>query len=159
MQVETEIAILKNEFERVSSFFSKIEDSIEKINAYTNQIEKMLVGHENTLSNQKSTNDEIYSMLEKQRKEMLLDVKEINHRISKLHLDVAKDMNSIEKTLTDSLKSIVDSLERRRLEERQMLQDLDKRIRDLEKWRWVVIGGAVVLATFAQQIIGIFIGS
>ena len=51
-------------------------------------------------------------------------------------------MTDLKKCITQDYKVLLDER-----------KDLEKRISDLERWRWIVLGGSITFAAFANQII------
>jgi hypothetical protein len=82
----------------------------------------------------------IQEMIENRRYENNEDIKEVYDRIA-----------SSEKTLLDEIKTI-------RTELKLQHEEHSRKIAEIDKWRWVMIGGAVVIGWFIEKISAVFTG-
>jgi hypothetical protein len=55
-------------------------------------------------------------------------------------------MNDLKRCITEETKAV-----------NSQHKDLENRVNELEKWRWTIMGGSIVLGAFAHEIIGVFI--
>lgn len=78
--------------------------------------------------------------LDKLDERQVEDRKEINEMISKLHIDIM-----------DEIKALRDDMAKQHVIERQKIEDLNK-------WRWIVVGAAGLVAwvvsTFSRMMLG-----
>lgn len=63
-----------------------------------------------------------------------------------------KKTEEIVQTMNDEIKSLVDMLKALAAKEDEHFRDLSERMHALEKWKWTVIGGAVVAAALATKL-------
>jgi len=82
-------------------------------------------------------------------KDLKADVKEVHSRITTGNreiLDKISDMDSrIEAKLSSSAKSAKDQHEEIQKEIQRDIRDISRRVNALEKWRWMIVGGAIVV--------------
>jgi len=161
MGLDTEVAVLKSDVNRMASLFEKMDAAIEKMGDVSNNIARMLAVHEERLNKQDDIDEELFSLVEKRRQEIQSDIKELHSRITTVSRELADDLTKteqrimtamtygtteIKKCITDEFKSIT---------EKQM--DLDKRVTELERWKWLIMGGSIVLGAFAHELVGLVI--
>lgn len=82
----------------------------------------------------------IQEMIENRRYENNEEIKDVYDRIA-----------SSEKSLLDEMKSIRDEIKKNHEEQ-------GRKIEDLNRWRWLMIGGAVVVGWFIEKISALFGG-
>jgi hypothetical protein len=91
----------------------------------------MLAVHESKIARAEQVDDDIFVLLESRRKEWDEDLKELHSRIT---------------TNTRELREHTISSEKRLLQEMRGIRgELSNRVGILEKWRWIIIGGAIVV--------------
>lgn len=161
MGLDTEVAVLKSDVNRMASLFEKMDAAIEKMGDVSNNIARMLAVHEERLNKQDDIDEELFSLVEKRRQEIQSDIKELHSRITTVSRELADDLteteqrimtamtygtSEIKKCITDEFKSII-----------QKQMDLDKRVTELERWKWLIMGGSIVLGAFAHELVGLVI--
>jgi sugar-specific transcriptional regulator TrmB len=85
----------------------------------------MLAVHEEKLRRVDTSQDDLFSILEDRRREWEEDLEKLHSRIS---------------TQSRDLREAIDSVANR----------LDGRVGVLERWRWLIIGGAILLGFILQ---------
>ena len=91
----------------------------------------MLAQQEQKLAKAEQTDDDIFITLESRRKEWDNDLKELHSRIT---------------TNTRELRDNQYQLESKLLNEIRMVRtQLSERVGVLEKWRWLIIGGSIII--------------
>lgn len=80
----------------------------------------------------------IQEMIENRRYENNEEIKDVYDRIA-----------SSEKSLLEEMKNM-------RLEMKAIHEDTARKIEDLNRWRWLIIGGAVVVGWFAEKVANLF---
>jgi rubrerythrin len=133
--VETDIALIKHDIRQIERVFKKVDDAISQMS----EILKTIAVQETILENQEKRlsiveQKMILHITEETRardefKKELQDIKESNRD------DREKNHKELMSVLTNMHADINTKLEKQ-----------DKRIRDLENWRWYMIGiGAILL--------------
>jgi hypothetical protein len=91
----------------------------------------MLAVHESKIARAEQVDDDIFVLLESRRKEWDEDLKELHSRITTNSRELREHTISSEKRLL--------------MEMRAIRGELSNRVGILEKWRWIIIGGAIVV--------------
>ena len=134
--LKTEIALLKKDAKTGELIHQRLEIAIDKLSEIVISCKQMLAQQEQKLQKAEQTDDDIFVTLESRRKEWDNDLKELHSRIT---------------TNTRELRDNQYQLESKLLNEIRMVRtQLSERVGVLEKWRWLIIGGAIVVG-FALQ--------
>ena len=118
--IKVQLAGLKKDIENVSNLNSRLDLAIEKLTDVSTSIKQMLAVHEEKISRQEQIDEIIFEKL-----------KERAGEIDNVHKELSKEIQQVEKKLL--------------LEIRQMKLDIGGRVGILEKYKWLVLGGAIVI--------------
>jgi hypothetical protein len=161
MEIETEVALLKSDVHRMTSLFEKLDTAIEKMGDVSNNIARMLAVHEERLNKHDLVEEELFTLVEKRKQELQGDVKDLHSRISTVSRELSNDLGDTEHRIMTALTAGMNDLKRCITEETKAVnsqhKSLEDRVNDLEKWRWTIMGGSIVLGAFAHEIIGVFL--
>ena len=130
-KLKTEIALLKKDAKTGELIHQRLEIAIDKLSEIAIQCKQMLAQQEQKLTRAEQTDDDIFITLESRRKEWDNDLKELHSRIT---------------TNTRELRDNQYHLETKLLNEIRMVRtQLSERVGVLEKWRWLIIGGSIII--------------
>ena len=125
-----DIAVLKAEKDTSVQVHQRLDDAITRLTDISAGIKSMLAVHEEKLRRVDTSQEDLYSMLENRRQEWEEDLEKLHSRIS---------------TQSRDLREAID----------QVQNKLDSRVGILERWRWLIIGGAILLGFILQASMGI----
>ena len=111
---------IKKDVENVNNLNSRLDTAIEKLTDVSTSIKSMLAVHEEKTTRQEQKDEIIFEKL-----------KERAGEIDTVHRELSKEIQQVEKKLL--------------LEIRQMKLDLGARVSIIEKYRWLIMGGALVI--------------
>jgi chromosome segregation ATPase len=142
MAVETEVEVLK-------SVVTKLDTSIEKIAQVSGDIGKILAVHEQRLDSIEKVSDqrneeikEIHSRITTQTREVVEKIDQLQSRLEhKMNASAvaAKEQHEfIQKEIQQDLQKVASTLDKD-------IKEVTKRVDVLENWRWMIVGGAIVL--------------
>ena len=158
MSLETEVAVLKSDVNRMTSLFEKLDTAIERMGDVSNSIARMLAVHEERLNKQDDIDEELFTLVEKRRQEIQGDIKELHSRITTVSRELSDDINETEQRIMTAMTYGMADIKKCITEETktttQQRLDLEKRINDLERWKWLVMGGSIVIGAFAHEVVG-----
>ena len=141
-KLATDLQVLKNEVEQVASVNNKLDNAIDKLTDISGSIKSMLAVHEEKLSKQEEIDKAIFNLIENRRIEFDTNYKELHARINKIHKELTDEIEMSEKRLMCEIKTLN--------------SNLDGRIGVFEKYRWIIIGAAIVLGLSMPQLVSIF---
>ena len=118
--LKVELAKVKKDIENVNSLNGRIDNAIEKLTDVSTSIKQMLAVHEEKIARQEQIDDVIFEKL-----------KERAGEIDTVHRELSKEIQHLEKRLLVEIKTIK--------------LDFGARVGMLEKYRWLILGGAIVI--------------
>jgi hypothetical protein len=128
--INTEVALLKKEVTDIKFIFSRLDTAIERMVDVSSSVNRMLAVHEEKISQQEEASIRADT-------EFKADIKELHSRI------------------TTNTKEMMQTITAQHLEQQQMMDkmriELNNRVGVLEKWRWLIIGGAIVVGFAIQE--------
>ena len=129
--LSTEVELLKREVKSMNVIHGRLDTAIEKLTEVSNCINRMLAVHEERLSQQEESQH-------RAEKEFTSDIKELHSRITTNAKEIMGAATLQHKEHTEVIQKLRD--------------DLQNRVGVLEKWRWIIIGGSIVLGFVIQKI-------
>ena len=129
--ITTEVELLKREVGSMNVIHGRLDTAIEKLTEVSNCINRMLAVHEERLSQQEESQH-------RAEQEFTSDIKELHSRIT-------TNTKEIMSAATEQHKEHTEAIQRLR-------DDLQNRVGVLEKWRWIIIGGSIVLGFLIQKL-------
>ena len=136
--LKTEIALLKKDAKTGELIHQRLEIAIEKLSDIGVSCKQMLSQQQTRLERAEQTDDDIFITLESRRKEWDNDLKELHSRITTNSRELREHQVQSENKLLDEI--------------RMVRTQLSERVGVLEKWRWLIIGGAIVVGFITQTI-------
>ena len=129
--VKTDVEILKKDVSNIQGLLGKVDDAIDKIADASNGISQILAVHQSKID---GTAEDIGALAKASEKSDELLHQRIKEKDQE-HKDLANDNHE---ALMDFLKDH---------DERSVvtLEEIFQRIRVLEQWKWVIVGGAAAI--------------
>ena len=119
-EIKIDIESLRKDIENVNTINGRIDTAIEKLTDVSTSIKSMLAVHEEKITRQEKIDEVIFDKLKDRADE-----------ISDVYRELKKDVEMSEKRLLIEIKSLKN--------------DIGARVGVLEKYRWIIIGGAIVI--------------
>ena len=129
--LKTEIALLKKDAKTGELIHQRLEIAIDKLSEIVISCKQMLAQQEQKLQKAEQTDDDIFITLESRRKEWDTDLKELHSRITTNTRELRDNQYHLETKLLNEIRMV-----RTQLYERDGV---------LEKWRWLIIGGSIIV--------------
>ena len=127
--INTEVALLKKEVSDIKVIFSRLDVAIEKITDVSTCVNRMLAVHEEKIANAEEAQ-------------------------SRANTEFTTDIRDLHSRITTNYKELTDMIQKHHredaLNQQKLRDDLNNRVGILEKWRWLIIGGSIVIG-FALQ--------
>lgn len=141
--LDTEVELLKREVTEMKQIHLRLDSAIEKIADVSSALHTIMAVHEEKLIRQEEALDE-------QEKEFKNTVQELHSRITSNAKETSTQMGEMERRLVDAMR------EHGRNEAEQFIklrEELSTRVGVLEKWRYVIIGGSIVVGFALTEIL------
>ena len=130
-KLQTDVALLKQDAKTSERIHERLEIAIDKLTDITVSLKSMLVQQETKLQKAEETDNDIFVTLETRQVRWDNDLKELHSRIT---------------TNTRELREHQIVAENKMLAEmRGIRTQLDSRVAVLEKWRWIIVGGSIII--------------
>ena len=120
VDLKVQLEGLKKDVQNVNNLNERLDTAIQKLTDVSTSIKSMLAVHEEKISRQEQIDDIIFGKL-----------KDRENEIDKVHRDLTKEIQQTEKRLL--------------LEIKQLKVDIGGRVGTLEKYKWLILGGAIVI--------------
>ena len=119
-EIKIDIESLRKDIENVNTINGRIDTAIDKLTDVSTSIKSMLAVHEEKITRQEKIDEIIFEKLKDRADE-----------ISDVYRELKKDVEMSEKRLLIEIKSLKN--------------EIGARVGVLEKYRWIIIGGAIVI--------------
>ena len=138
-ELETEVRLLKRELEGQTKIHDRLDVAIDKLTDVSNSIHRMLAVHEEKIARQEEAIIEAEQQIEIRRGELMVKIDELHSRIT---TNTKEIMNAAAEQHAQQNKEI-----------QKLHDEINLRIGVLEKWRHVLIGGAIVIGFLLHKFI------
>jgi len=140
--LETDVALLKKDVDDLKTIHRRLDSAIEKIADVSQSLHTIMAVHEERISKQEES-------LETQEKRL-------NDSIQELHSRVTTNSKELRECITNTenrLRETMNEHSRKDNEEfKKLTEQISKRVGLLEKWRWIIIGGSIVIGFAIQKL-------
>ena len=130
-ELKTQVALLEKDAQSAELIHQRLETAIEKLTEITISLKGMLVQQETKLAKAEETDNDIFVTLESRRLEWDNDLKELHSRITTNSRELREHQIMSENKMLNELRNI--------------RNQLDNRVAVLEKWRWIIVGGSIIV--------------
>ncbi|AGE60481.1 hypothetical protein I899_gp147 [Pelagibacter phage HTVC008M] len=121
-----DVAAIKADNKASEQVHMRLDEAISKLTDISSSLKSMLAVQEEKIRRVDMSQEDLMSLMEQRRREWNEDLENLHSRIS---------------TQSRELREALDKLDRR----------LDERVGVLEKWRWLIIGGAILVGFLMQK--------
>jgi len=118
--IRVQLESLRKDIESVNSINNRLDTAIDKLTDVSTSIKSMLAVHEEKIQRQEQIDDVIFTKL-----------KERADEIDNVYRDLTRELDQVEKRLLVEIKSLKN--------------DIGSRVGILEKWKWLIVGGSIVV--------------
>ena len=140
--LDTEVELLKKELAYMKRIHERLDIAIEKIADVSASLHTIMAVHQEKIMRQEDALDE-------QQKEFKTNITELHSRITTNAKETSQQMGDMERRLV----SAMDEHNRKETEQFVKLrEELQTRVGVLEKWRHIIIGGAIVIGFIIQRL-------
>jgi len=118
--IKVQLESLRKDIENVNSINNRLDTAIDKLTDVSTSIKSMLAVHEEKIQRQEQIDEIIFDKLKDRASE-----------IDKVHNELKQEIQQTEKRLCLEIKSLKN--------------DIGGRVGILEKWKWLIVGGSIVV--------------
>jgi len=142
--IKTEVELLKRDFEQLASITDKLDVAIDKLSSVAGSLDRMIAVHENRLEYHDQIDKELFTLIEDRRKEA-------KEQYETLHQRVGRMRDEFDQELASAMKDIMTEIKDLKERDAAFHKDMNERLKNLEMWRWVVSGAALVIGFLISQ--------
>jgi len=130
-KLKTKVALLEKDAQSAELIHQRLEIAIEKLTDITISLKSMLIQQETKLQRAEETDNDIFVTLESRQVKWDNDLKELHSRITTNTRELREHQIISENKMLNELRNI--------------RTQLDNRVAVLEKWRWIIVGGSIIV--------------
>jgi hypothetical protein len=130
-KLQTDVALLKQDAKTSERIHERLEVAIDKLTDITVSLKSMLVQQETKLQKAEETDNDIFVTLETRQLRWDSDLKELHSRITTNTRELREHQIAAENKMLNEMRAI--------------RTQLDSRVAVLEKWRWIIVGGSIIV--------------
>ena len=119
-EIKVDIESLRKDIENVNTIHNRLDTAIDRLTDVSTSIKSMLAVHEEKIARQEKIDEIIFDKLKDRADE-----------ISDVYRELKKDVEMSEKRLLIEIKSLKN--------------DIGARVGVLERYKWLILGGAIVI--------------
>ena len=119
-EIKGDIESLRKDIENVNTIHNRLDTAIDRLTEVSTSIKSMLAVHEEKIQRQEKIDEVIFEKLKDRAEE-----------ISDVYRELKKDVEMSEKRLLIEIKSLKN--------------DIGARVGVLERYKWLILGGAIVI--------------
>ena len=136
-KLKTKVALLEKDAKTGERIHQRLEVAIEKLTDITISLKGMLVQQETKLQKAEETDNDIFITLESRQLKWDNDLKELHSRITTNTRELREHQVISENKMLNELRNI--------------RNQLDNRVAVLEKWRWIIVGGSIIVGLMVSN--------
>lgn len=137
-KLHEDVSYLRKDMAVIGSLVDRFDATINKLTDISNNVSNLLAVHENKLSTQEVLSKQLAELVETRRVET-------DEKIQLLHERISSGERDIKEKIDDQYDELMTEIKEMRAESVNQHTALSTRITAMEKWQWVVIGGATVV--------------
>ena len=123
-ELRTEIELVKKDITQLNQVMGKLDTAIEKLSEVATSLNRMIAVQESKIDQQ----------------ERLL-----GHNVEVIHERIEKHRNEVATEIEKSHGLIMNEIKQLRLDQAEHHKLVSERLSRLEQWRWIMVGGAIVV--------------
>jgi len=136
-EIYNDIVHIKTDMAQINVLVERLDVAIVKLTEVSSSVTQLLAVQGSRLDQQKETNTQMSSLIEKRKEEIEKAKKDFKEEMEKLNNKIIYEMQLM------------------REEFKGQHNTLSKKISDMEKWRWIVTGGALVVGFLLSKAINV----
>jgi methyl-accepting chemotaxis protein len=145
-ELSREVSKLKTDMAQVNTLVDRLDVTIEKLTEVSTTVSQLLAVQGSRLEQQEKSATQLSLLLEKRRDEASENYEMLHKRITSSERDFKHEIEKLNDKILDEMKAMRD-------DNAKQQQAMIKKITDLEKWVWVVSGGAAVVGFLISHVI------
>lgn len=162
-RADLKVAALQRDVSNIHDLVLRVDTTLSKLADTTGSLAKLLAVQETRIATSERNTSILEQLIEKRTSELNTMDRELNVRISTVQQEIKRDFQEIEDRIMDGIKDLRDEIrkdlasfkeDKGKLEEKvsTIESGLNKRIENLEKWRWIIMGAGAAIGFFVSRV-------
>ena len=143
-KLTADVSYLQQDMAKVGALVDRHDTIIDKLTEVSTSLSQLMAVHESKLTAQEIIMKQTTDLVEKRRVE-------VEDKVQQLHARISSGERELGAKIEDQYDDIMTEIKEMRAESIKQHDALGDRITAMEKWHWIVIGGAVVVGTVISQ--------
>jgi len=136
--VETALALLQHDQQANKEMIARLAATTDRIGEVAAYVAKILAVHDERITTSEHHQESLGQMMEKRREETERSFREVYTRIDTVERNVKSELEGVKNEIIESFTKHTAAQEKKH-------ETFSTRIRTLENWRWMLIGGGIIL--------------
>lgn len=136
---------LQKDITKISTIVDRFDVAIDKLTEVSTSVSQLLAVHETKITAHDVLTKQTVELMEKRRVET-------DDKIQILHERISSGERELKTNIDKQYDELMTEIKEMRAESTKQHTTLSDRITAMEKWMWIVIGGAVVIGVILGQV-------
>jgi hypothetical protein len=136
---------LQKDITKISTIVDRFDVAIDKLTEVSTSVSQLLAVHETKITAHDVLTKQTVELMEKRRVET-------DDKIQILHERISSGEREIKQKVDDQYDELMKEIKEMRAESVSQHNSLSDRITTMEKWMWIVVGGAIVVGVILGQV-------
>jgi ABC-type transporter Mla subunit MlaD len=147
-ELSKQVSELRADMAQINTLVDRLDVTIEKLTEVSSSVSQLLAVQGSRLDQQEKSSNQLSLLLEKRKDEFSESVEILHKRINTTEKDFKLELEKLNEKILTEMKAI-------REESKNNHAALNKKISDMEKWMWIVTGGAMVVGFLLSKVINV----
>lgn len=140
-----DFASLQKDITKITTIVDRFDVAIDKLTEVSTSVSQLLAVHETKITAHDVLTKQTVELMEKRRVET-------DDKIQILHERISSGERELKGNIDKQYDELMTEIKEMRAESAQQHTTLSDRITAMEKWMWIVIGGAIVVGVILAQV-------
>lgn len=147
-ELAKEVSALRADMAQINTLVDRLDVTIEKLTEVSTNVSQLLAVQGSRLDQQERSSNQLSLLIEKRKDEVSESIEILHKRINTTEKDFKQELEKLNEKILEEMKAIrEDNLEQHKA--------LNEKISKLEKWMWIVTGGAAVVGFLLSKVINL----
>lgn len=147
-ELSKQVNELRADMAQINTLVDRLDVTIEKLTEVSSSVSQLLAVQGSRLDQQEKSSNQLSLLLEKRKDEFSESVEILHKRINTTEKDFKAELEKSNEKILEEMKAI-------REESKSNYAALNKKISDMEKWMWIVTGGAMVVGFLLSKVVNV----
>ena len=143
-KLAADVTYLETDMAKVGQLVDRLDTTIDKLTEVSTSLSQLMAVHEAKLTAQDIVMKQTSDLVERRRVE-------VEDKMQQLHARISSGEKELGTKIEDQYDDLMTEIKEMRAESVTQHNALSDRINAMEKWHWIVIGGAIVIGTLLSQ--------